>query len=201
MTRRIKGFIRKKLLRFLKLTDPKDRLDFFSDVSTNKNIIGNPIIQQPTQFVGKGTICFGSEVQLGYFPSPYFYSGYMYLEARKSDAFIKIGGNTIMNNNIVIIAESGSIEIGSYCNIGTNVEIINSDFHHIHPLKRNDGTHKAKSIRIGNNVFIGSNAKIMKGVTIGNNVIIANSAVVFESVPENTIVKGNPSIVVSEIKI
>lgn len=197
--------IYKKIRHILKLFLQKllvNRKDLFiSYLSTNKNVFGVPIINQSTQLVGEGTICFEKQVQLGYYPSPFFYSGYMYLEARNSDAIIKIGNNTMINNNIVIIAESGMIEIGDNCLIGANVEIINSDFHHIHPNKRNNGTHKSKSIHIGNNVFIGSNVKIMKGVTIGDNAVIANSSVVFEDVKENVIVKGNPAIEVNKINL
>ncbi len=195
---------KKRLRCLLKLFLQKltvDRVDLFKQLSTNKNIIGVPIISQPTQFVGQGAIIFGKEVQLGYYPSPYFYSGYMYLEARNSNAIIQIGNQTMMNNNVVIVAESEMIEIGDNCLIGANVEIINSDFHHIHPNKRNNGTHKSKSIHIGNNVFIGSNVKIMKGVTIGDNAVIANSSVVFEDVKENVIVKGNPAIEVNKINL
>lgn len=39
---------------------------------------------------------------------------------------------------------------------------------------------------IGNNVFIGAGAKILKGVTIGNNCWIGANAVVIEDMPDNT---------------
>jgi len=161
-----------------------DRVDLFKQLSTNKNIIGVPIISQPTQFVGQGAIIFGKEVQLGYYPSPYFYSGYMYLEARNSNAIIQIGNQTMMNNNVVIIAESEMIEIGDNCLIGTNVEIINSDFHHINPNKRKSGLHKAKSIHIGNNVFIGAGAVILGNIIIADDVAIGANSVVTKSINE-----------------
>jgi len=74
--------------------------------------------------------------------------------------------------------------------IGTNCEIIDSDFHDLHPDRRTNGKAKTAKVVIGNNVFIGNNVKIMKGVTIGDNSVIANSSVVTKSVVEDVIVGG-----------
>lgn len=48
---------------------------------------------------------------------------------------------------------------------------------------------------IGNNVFIGSGAKVIGPITIGDNVTIAPNAVVVNDVPDNAIVAGVPAIV------
>lgn len=54
---------------------------------------------------------------------------------------------------------------------------------------------------IKNNVYIGNNSLIMPGVTIGNNVIIGAGSVVTKSVPDNTVVAGNPAKIISDIEI
>lgn len=46
---------------------------------------------------------------------------------------------------------------------------------------------------IGDNVFIGSGAKIIGNVHIGNNVTIAPNAVVVKDVPDNSVVGGVPA--------
>ncbi|PYL16620.1 MAG: hypothetical protein DME30_08980 [Verrucomicrobia bacterium] len=46
------------------------------------------------------------------------------------------------------------------------------------------------------NVWIGMNAVILKGVTIGDNSVVAAGAVVTKSIAPNTIVAGNPAVVV-----
>jgi acetyltransferase-like isoleucine patch superfamily enzyme len=51
-------------------------------------------------------------------------------------------------------------------------------------------------VKIGDNVWIGMNAVILKGVTIGDNSVVAAGAVVTKSIAPNTIVAGNPAIVV-----
>lgn len=54
-------------------------------------------------------------------------------------------------------------------------------------------------LEIGNNVFIGMQATILKGVTIGNNVIIGANSLVNKNVPDNTVVAGNPAKVIMTI--
>lgn len=49
---------------------------------------------------------------------------------------------------------------------------------------------------IGNNVHIGDGAYIMPGVTIASNCIVGAGSVVTKSVPEGSIVAGNPARVV-----
>ena len=54
-------------------------------------------------------------------------------------------------------------------------------------------------ITICNNVYIGNNALIMPGVIIESNVIIGAGAVVTKSVPENSIVGGNPAKIIGSL--
>lgn len=61
------------------------------------------------------------------------------------------------------------------------------------------GGGKSKDVRVGNNVFIGSNVSIMKGVTVGDNAVIANGSVVFDDVAANTVVRGNPAVFYKEL--
>lgn len=48
-------------------------------------------------------------------------------------------------------------------------------------------------IKIGNNVYIGTDAMIMPGVTIGNNVIIGARAVVTRNINEGMVAVGVPA--------
>ena len=47
--------------------------------------------------------------------------------------------------------------------------------------------------QIGNNVDIGTGAKVLGGITIGDNVVIGANAVVLEDVPPNSIAVGVPA--------
>ena len=54
-------------------------------------------------------------------------------------------------------------------------------------------------VLIKNNVYIGNNSLILAGVTIGNNVIVAAGSVVTKSVPDNSIVGGNPARIIGDV--
>ena len=51
-------------------------------------------------------------------------------------------------------------------------------------------------VKIGNNVFIGMNATILKGVTVGDNVIIGANSLVNKDIPSNTVYAGNPAKII-----
>jgi acetyltransferase-like isoleucine patch superfamily enzyme len=150
-------------------------------------------VHQPVQLVGRGRIKFGGKVDLGVYPSPFFLSGYIYLEARNADSVIEIEDHVFISNNTCLISGGPGIFIGTRTMIGYNCEIMDSDFHDTHPERRWVGTGKVGKVIIGENVLIGSNVKILKGVTIGNNSVVGNGSVVVRPVPENMIVFGNPA--------
>jgi maltose O-acetyltransferase len=153
-----------------------------------------PVLHQPIQCIGAGTIALDGRVCFGVFPSPLFLTTYGYLEARNPSAKISIGAGTQINNNFCAIAEHSEILIGKDCLIGLNVEIIDSDFHGLHPAQR--GTSLAewtRPVHIGDNVFIGSHSKILKGVSIGDDAIVAAGSVVSIDVPSRWIAGGNPA--------
>ena len=56
------------------------------------------------------------------------------------------------------------------------------------------------SVKIGNNVFIGMNAIVLKGVSIGSNTVIGAGAVVSHDIPNDSVVAGNPAKVVCTIE-
>ena len=60
----------------------------------------------------------------------------------------------------------------------------------------NNGTwyeYFAGPIKVGNNVFIGSNTVILPNIKIGNNVIIGAGSIVTKDIPDGSVVAGNPA--------
>ncbi len=57
----------------------------------------------------------------------------------------------------------------------------------------------AGPIVIGDDVFVGMEALILKGVTIGEGAVVGAGAVVTQDVPSRTVVVGNPATVVREL--
>jgi acetyltransferase-like isoleucine patch superfamily enzyme len=124
-----------------------------------------------------------------------------------------VGDFTLLNGAIVMAEER--IDIGSYCLISWGVGIADSDFHPLEPAQRLVDAQalapflkdrpprpklKTAPVKIGDNVWIGMNAVILKGVTIGDNSVVAAGAVVTKSVPANTIVAGNPAVEVKKFE-
>ena len=103
---------------------------------------------------------------------------------------ITIGENFYANHNLVIL-DGAEVIFGDNVFIGPNVGIYTAG-HPIDVELRNNGIEYAKTIKIGNNVWIGGNVCIMPGVTIGDNVTIGGGAVVTKDIPSNVTAFGNP---------
>ena len=161
---------------------------------------GNPILNSKCLFLGKGKIQFGKNVNIGYFPSPLFYSTYGHIEARNSTSEIFIDENTYINNNCSIVSNTCKISIGKNCRIGINFQCYDSDFHGIKVDDRdNFEAIKNKDVSIEDNVFIGNNVIVLKGVTIGCGSIVGAGSVVTKDVPPLTVVAGNPAKFIKKI--
>jgi acetyltransferase-like isoleucine patch superfamily enzyme len=105
----------------------------------------------------------------------------------------------------VILHAAQSIRLGSYLNIGGNVRIFDHDFHSLDWRDRrppqNGATVRCKPVVIEDDVFIGTNAIILKGTHIGARSIVAAGSVVFGlDVPPDSMVKGNPAVVIERSK-
>lgn len=83
------------------------------------------------------------------------------------------------------------ITIGSGTVISENVIIRDNDDHQI--LSSNHTP--TQPIHIGNHVWVGMGAIILKGVTVGDGSIIAAGSVVINDVPPHTMVAGVPATV------
>lgn len=92
------------------------------------------------------------------------------------------------------------IEIGKMVKITEGVTILTHgfDWSVINGLY-GDILGSAGKVTIGDNVFIGMKATILKGVTIGNNCIIGANSLVNHDVPSNSVVGGVPARVLCTI--
>ena len=136
----------------------KPRVLFYSFLS---NIKVNAQKYQPVLANGEGIIKIGKNVNFGVRYSKDYYTRYGYLNARRKESCIEIGDNTWINNNITIISDGTKISIGKNCLIGTDVEILDSNFHDLDPNHRFGGKNILKAdVIIEENVFIGNNVTI-----------------------------------------
>ena len=108
------------------------------------------------------------------------------------NANIKIGENTTVGNYTFIYA-SKEIIIGSDCMLAPFVYIVDSNHGTSLEMSMNLQNNVTKSVKIGNNVWIGAHTIILPGVKISDGAIIAAGSVVNKNIPENTIFGGVPA--------
>src|SRR5690554_5353901 len=114
---------------------------------------------------------------------------------------IHIGDNTRIHGSC--IHAKSKIYIGKNCLIAANCQIIDSNGHETlmeRPQDRIFSMDKPREIIIEDNVWIGANCIILKGVKIGSGSIIAAGSVVVNDIPCNAISRGNPAVVIRELK-
>lgn len=97
-------------------------------------------------------------------------------------------GSGFFNSNIKIRCTK-EISIGNGVVISHDVTIMDSDTHEIIA----DTYEKTLPVHIGNHVWIGTRATILKGVSIGDGAIVAAGAVVTKDVEPYSIVAGVPA--------
>lgn len=118
--------------------------------------------------------------------------------------------NLVLGNNVgisqtVLFAYGADITIGNNVLMGGGVKIYSTDFHSLDYINRRktetDGPNrKSAPVFIGNDVFIGAGAIILKGVSIGDRSIIGAGSVVTKSIPSDCIAAGNPCNVIRFLK-
>lgn len=161
-------------------------------ISENHYYGNSPKLFQPVLFAGNGKISFEPNIRLGYPDSPFFYNGYIYLDARGQNSEIRIGENTYINNNSWLIADNAKIRIGKNVLTGPSFVAVTSDFHNLNPYKRLSTAYPKMNVFIDDNVFIGNNVTVLKGVTIGCNSVIGSGSIVTRNIPENVVAAGVP---------
>lgn len=112
---------------------------------------------------------------------------------RAHGGFIRIGAKSVLGEEITFSTYE-EISIGRECVIADRAMFI--DFDHIttdpEQAIRKQGLY-SKPIKVGNNVWIGYGASILRGVTIGDGAVIGTYAVVTKDVPANAVVGGVPA--------
>jgi acetyltransferase-like isoleucine patch superfamily enzyme len=177
----------------------KPRIWKYQVLSTCARVSGSPIRRQPLLLMGSGRIDIGEGVQFGWETSEGFHTGYCHVEACTPGASIEIGDHAEINNNAFLKSEGPGIVIGSRALLGSRVVIYDSDFHELDPRRRRAGQPSMGRVELGENVFIGDRAMILKGVTIGADSVIGAGSVVTGSIPAGVIAVGNPARVIREL--
>jgi acetyltransferase-like isoleucine patch superfamily enzyme len=112
---------------------------------------------------------------------------------RAHEGLISIGAKTVIGQECTISAFQ-HVSIGRECVIADRAMFIDFDHGMVEVERpiRLQGIYK-RDVRVGNNVWIGYGACILRGVTIGDNAVVGANAVVTKDVPDNAVVGGVPA--------
>ena len=114
-------------------------------------------------------------------------------KVRAHEGGVSIGAKSVLGQECTISCYQ-HISIGRECIIADRAMMI--DFDHgvveVERPIREQGIYK-RDVDIGNNVWIGYGACVLRGVRIGDNSIVGTSAVVTCDVPDNAVVAGVPA--------
>ena len=155
----------------------------------------DPSISKPFEVL----LCPSFKALIYYKISHYFYERKHLILARyisekaKRKTGIEIHPGATIGKRLFIDHGTGVV-IGETAIVGNDVTL----FHGV----TLGGTGKEKGKRhptIGNNVFIGSGAKVLGNIIIGNNVKIGANAVILKDVPSNVTIVGVPGKIVKTL--
>lgn len=106
-------------------------------------------------------------------------------------------GHNFLNTCTGHISCSSKICFGNDALLAWDILVMDSDFHEIENSETNEEQVMVSPISIGNNVWIGTRAVVLKGTSIASNSIIgANSTVSGKYIEENCIIAGMPAKIV-----
>ena len=112
---------------------------------------------------------------------------------RCHEGVVAIGAKTVLGQECTISAYQ-HVSIGRECVIADRVMLIDFDHGMVEVERpiRLQGIYK-RDVLVGNNVWIGYGACILRGVTVGDNAVIGTNSVVTKDVPANAVVGGVPA--------
>ncbi len=114
-------------------------------------------------------------------------------KVRAHEGEVVIGAKSVLGQECTISAYQ-HVSIGRECIVADRVMLIDFD-HGVVEVERPirlQGIYK-RDVRVGNNVWIGYGACILRGVSVGDNAIVGTSAVVTKDLPDDAVAGGVPA--------
>lgn len=132
---------------------------------------------------------------------------------------IEIGDGVFLGRGTILSCKDGDIRLGDHSNLGFNCEIFSGSSvsvgrhglfaaqaylvgggHEFEAAGQSviDQPRVSKGIALGDNVWLGTGAKVLDGVRIGSNVVVGANAVVNADLPDGAIAAGVPARVLRQ---
>lgn len=144
--------------------------------------------------MSKGIISFSPRAKIVFEGTAQFHAGArLWLD---NDAEVVFGDGFSANRNFILFFND-KICFGKNCMLGWNIQIIDGNAHQV----IYDGKEKKSrcAINIGEHVWIGAEAKLMRSTSVGNNSIVAYGSCITGGVfPDNSMIGGYPAKIIKE---
>lgn len=122
--------------------------------------------------------------------------GYLFIYLAEG-ASVTVGAGCGFNGLIRLMAhEPGRIEIGQGCLFAGGTDLSVSDMHSIVDTTTGRRINPAGDISLGDRVWIGVDALVLKGTRIGEGSVIGARSVVTRDIPANALAAGSPARVI-----
>lgn len=117
---------------------------------------------------------------------------------KAADGPLRFGRRCGVANSCFIASGPGGLHIGDHFGCGPNVSIVASSFVWERTgIAPSDQGISSLGIRIGNNVWLGSNVTVLDGAVIGDDTIVSAGSVVEGKHPPRVVLRGNPAEVIA----
>lgn len=180
----------------------------FVQLTDNRLIGAEPeMINSSIQFTGKGNILFcepgvtlrnstlvfgGSNalIYMGTADHPYMLNAVLY-----HHSVLAFGRKSFFNGIVnIALGERQHVVVGDGCMFSFGIWLRTSDVHLIYDCNSKQRVNPSRSIFIGDHVWVGQDAMILKGSHLGSGSIIgAKSVVTGKKIPSNSSWAGNPA--------
>jgi NDP-sugar pyrophosphorylase family protein len=117
---------------------------------------------------------------------------------RGEGGVVRIGEGTTFGAVGISLHEEGEIIIGKDCLFSTDIHMDVSDMHPIYDADTRKRINPAKSIEIGDHVWLGQRVLVLKGATIGSGCVVGANSTVVGELPQSVVAVGSPAKVVRE---
>jgi acetyltransferase-like isoleucine patch superfamily enzyme len=118
------------------------------------------------------------------------------VQLRHGSVFRARRGWNVAGGCAVSALEGPTVQLGIGCLFADEIVLMTSDFHPVLDAASGARLNTARDITLGDHVWIGLRALILKGATIGANAVIGAGSVVTGEIPAACVAAGNPARVI-----
>lgn len=115
----------------------------------------------------------------------------------EASSAIQVGKGAVLMNGYKVIAFRESLS-RDYSHIDPKCTLFDADFHDLRP-RGCDLPSETTPLKIGDNVWVGSEVFVLKGVHIGQDCIVDAKSIVMLDLKNGAIAVGNPARVIGSV--